>query len=125
MGRESREVWEKRVARWRDSGLSAREFAAEVGINPGTLGWWSSRLRQGEPGEAASAPHRRRKERTQRTAPPTATTPPMKGLGVVGVDEHSWPRAPATPPPPVFELVVAGRTIRVPAGFDAEALRRL
>jgi hypothetical protein len=31
MGRESREVWEKRLARWRESGLSAREFAAEVG----------------------------------------------------------------------------------------------
>jgi hypothetical protein len=29
MGRESRAVWEKPVGRWRESGLSAREFASE------------------------------------------------------------------------------------------------
>jgi hypothetical protein len=124
MGRESREVWEKRVARWRESGLSAREFAAEVGINAGTLGWWSSRIRQGEPGEAATGPHRRRKERTERTAPAAATTPPVKWVEVVRVEGHTV-RDGAAAPIPVFELVVAGRTIRVPTGFDADSLRRL
>jgi transposase len=125
MGRESREVWEKRVARWRESGLSAREFAAEVGIKAGTLGWWSSRLRQGEPGEAATGPHRRLKERTERTAPAAATTPPVKWVEVVGVEGHTAQRDGAAAPMPVFELLVAGRTIRVPAGFDADSLRRL
>ena len=125
MGRESREVWEKRVARWRESGLSAREFAAEVGIKAGTLGWWSSRLRQGGPGEGATGPHRPRKERTARTAPAASTAPPVKWVEVVGVEGHTVQRDGAAAPMPVFELVVAGRTIRVPAGFDAESLRRL
>jgi hypothetical protein len=49
----------------------------------------------------------------------------VKWLEVVGVEEHSVPRAGAAPPPPMFELVVTGRTIRVPASFDADALRRL
>jgi hypothetical protein len=125
MGRESREVWEKRVARWRDSGLSAREFAAEVGINAGTLGWWSSRLRQGEEGEVASGPRRRRRGRGERAAPAATTTAPVKWLEVVGVDGQSAQGQSAAAPTPVFELVVAGRTIRVPVGFDADSLRRL
>jgi hypothetical protein len=33
----SRAEWQKRVERWRDSGLSAEQFAAELGINAGTL----------------------------------------------------------------------------------------
>jgi hypothetical protein len=49
----------------------------------------------------------------------------VKWLEVVGVDEQPAERDGAAPPPPVFELVVAGRTIRVPAGFDADSLRRL
>lgn len=35
--RVEREEWAKRVERWRDSGLKAAEFAAELGINPRTL----------------------------------------------------------------------------------------
>jgi hypothetical protein len=35
--RVGREEWAKRVERWRDSGLTTAEFAAEVGINPKTL----------------------------------------------------------------------------------------
>jgi hypothetical protein len=44
MARESRETWAKRVERWRDSGLTAAEFAAEVGVNPRTLSYWKWRL---------------------------------------------------------------------------------
>jgi hypothetical protein len=44
MARESREVWVKRVERWRESGLTAAEFAAEVGINAGSLRHWSWRV---------------------------------------------------------------------------------
>jgi hypothetical protein len=31
--RASAEEWQKRVERWRESGLSADQFAAELGIN--------------------------------------------------------------------------------------------
>ena len=40
----NQEQWRKRVQRWKDSGLTAREFAAEVGLNFHTLRYWSSRL---------------------------------------------------------------------------------
>jgi hypothetical protein len=125
MGRESREVWEKRVARWRDSGLSAREFAAEVGVNAGTLGWWSSRLRRGEPAEAPTGRRRSRRDRAEPAASAASTTAPVKWLEVVGEEEQFAERGSAAAPMPVFELVVAGRTIRVPVGFDADSLRRL
>ncbi len=32
-----REQWAKRVERWKDSGLTAKEFAAETGINAQSL----------------------------------------------------------------------------------------
>jgi hypothetical protein len=35
--RVSREEWVKRVERWRDSGLTTADFAAELGINPHNL----------------------------------------------------------------------------------------
>jgi hypothetical protein len=33
MERASRETWAKRVERWKDRGLTAKEYAAEVGIS--------------------------------------------------------------------------------------------
>jgi hypothetical protein len=41
MARESREVWAERVERWRTSGLTADEFAAEIGVKGNTLRHWS------------------------------------------------------------------------------------
>jgi transposase-like protein len=52
MTREGREVWAKRVERWRDSGLTLREFAAEIGVNANTLAGWRWRLSS----RAAAAP---------------------------------------------------------------------
>ena len=45
--RRTRAWWQKTVARWRQSGLSAEVFAARVGAKPGTLRWWSSALNRG------------------------------------------------------------------------------
>ena len=44
MERQSREVWVKRVERWQDSGLTAKEFATEIGVNYHTLQHWKYRL---------------------------------------------------------------------------------
>ncbi len=125
MGRESREIWEKRVARWRDSGLSAREFAAEVGVNAGTLGWWSSRLRRSEPVEVPTGQRRTRSGRAEPAASAPSPVASVKWLEVIGEEGQSAERGRAAAPMPVFELIVAGRTIRVPGGFGAESLRRL
>lgn len=42
--RTSREEWARRIAQWRRSGLSVREFAARLGVNAKTLGYWVWRL---------------------------------------------------------------------------------
>jgi len=47
MARHSRAEWARWVKEWRRSGESARVFAEARGLRPGTLGWWSSRLRGG------------------------------------------------------------------------------
>jgi len=49
MTRGTRKQWEQRVARWRRSGQTAREFAAGEGLQPGTLRWWSSALKREAP----------------------------------------------------------------------------
>ena len=67
------ETWAKRVERWRDSGLSAKEFAAETGINPRSLSWWRWHLAKGEP--VAEVPARRRRRSRAITTP--ATKSPM------------------------------------------------
>lgn len=46
MAKTTRSEWVGRVQRWRESGQTAKEFAATEGIKAGTLGWWSSRLRR-------------------------------------------------------------------------------
>jgi hypothetical protein len=103
----SREIWKKRVERWADSGLSAREFAAEIGVNVHTLTHWKWQL-----GLEA---------RRQGSAP--APSAPSTFVEVVAplVAEPSNPTVPAA-----FELEFArGTRLRVPANFDAALLRRL
>ena len=51
MDRTSREEWAKRVERWGDSGLTAKEYAAEIGIKAHTLSWWKWRLSSGAPAQ--------------------------------------------------------------------------
>lgn len=99
--RASRDEWAKRVERWRDSGVSAEQFAAELGINAGTLKYWKYKL--GEP-------------------------VPMKKAGngklslLPLVEVHSAPVAQHAG----FDIEVrGGRRVHVPAGFDADALKRL
>src|SRR5919204_260066 len=109
MRRESREVWRKRVERWRDSGLTAQEFASEIGVNVHSLRSWSWRL----------AAERQRAERPD--APPVA-----QPLAFVEVTAPA--KEPATQPAQSspFEIVFAsGVTVRVPAHFQVDQLRRL
>lgn len=43
--RRTRAWWLEAVGRWRRSGLTVSEFAAQEGLQPRTLQWWSSQLR--------------------------------------------------------------------------------
>lgn len=110
MARESREVWAKRVERWRESGLRANEFAAEVGVNAATLAQWKYRL-------AAEA----------RAEAPSPATAKAAAVSFVEVNAEAEPVAPERPAAQsTFEVVLpSGITVRVPSRFDAVALRRL
>ena len=35
----TREEWSKRIERWKDTGLSAKDFANETGISARSLSW--------------------------------------------------------------------------------------
>src|SRR5690348_9571370 len=67
----TREVWSKRVERWKDSGLSAEEFANELGISERSLKRWKWKLAA----EASSTPMQAQKRRrVSETAKPTMTS---------------------------------------------------
>lgn len=96
MGRRRDPRRHELVSHWKRSGLSAREFAARVGINPRTLERWSYNLGRQSRGERESA---------------LATIVEVRGAS--SVDER-------------FEVELnGGRRVRVPSCFDVEALRRL
>jgi len=110
--RVDRAEWAKRVARWRDSGLTTAEFAAELGVNPRTLTYWAWALKR-------EASGRKRvwasKQRPTRTAAPTDLVVPTAGFVEIA-------SAPSTGR---FELEVRGRRLHIPSAFDAQQLRAL
>lgn len=99
--RASRDEWAKRVERWGDSGLSAEQFAAELGINASTLKFWKYKL--GLPAGEKQPRQAKRK------------TLPLVELRTAAVVQDSS-----------FNVELrGGRRVQVPAGFDADALKRL
>jgi len=101
--RVGRAEWQKRIERWKDSGLSAEQFAAELNINAGTLRYWKYALGK----EARSA--------TVKTA-----------SGSVKASDLIEVRQSAAAPSDAFELELGStRKLRIPAQFDAAALERL
>ena len=103
--RTSREEWRKRVERWKDSGLTAQQYAAELGIKASTLQFWKYKL-------GGAAPEQRRKP--ARSRDDGANLPLVELQPVVMASVQ------------MFELeLVGGRRLRVPAGFDAPSLERL
>jgi transposase-like protein len=98
----SREEWQKRVERWRDSGLSAEQFASELGINANTLKFWSYKL---------AKPAARAEGRRQRKPEPAIAS---------FVELRSDVARSA------FEVELGnGRRLSVPPSFEPSALERL
>jgi len=105
--RVDRDEWRKRVERWKASGLTAKEFAAEVGINAGTLQFWQHKLRAGDP--IATRPGRRRAS----NAILASSLVELRAPAAAALDHR-------------FEVELAnGRCVRMSADFDADALKRL
>ena len=112
--RVSRQEWAKRVERWQDSGLTAREYARELNINAGTLRQWKYRFdgerRGARPRPAAS---------NQRAA--RGTPDDVRRLSKSGFVELTAAVSAATP----FELCVGNYRLQIPPGFDEAELTRL
>lgn len=102
MGRDARATWAKRVERWIESGLPAAEFAAEIGVNARTLTYWKWKLGRPEQRRVARRPE------------------------FVEVVPSASSRTPGSTSLDALEVVLGGGiVIRVPARFDADALRRV
>jgi transposase len=108
MERVSREAWVKRVERWRDSGLTAKEYAAEAGINAHSLSWWKWRLSSG-------ATVQGRGPRRRPSTPSPVTTSPLTFVEMTTAVARE----------PLEVVLPSSIRILVPSTFDAPTLGRL
>lgn len=114
--RVEREEWAKRVERWRDSGLTTAEFAAELGINPKTLTYWAWALKREASGKKRVWPSKKQSVLRGAASGSTTTTTSISPTFVEVPRQGSVGR---------FELEVRGRRLHIPSAFDAEQLRAL
>jgi transposase len=103
--RAGRAEWAKRVERWKDSGLTAKEFAAELGVNPRTLVYWKWQL-SGVRESGGTSPSLRVEMSAPKSLPLVEVTPMVHATS--------------------FDLELSGgRRLTIPSTFDPAALRRL
>jgi len=106
--RSKQAQWERRVAGWRRSGLTAAQYAESMGLNVGTLRHWSWRLKRDGVGVGGAGG---RRPKAQWMTP--AATSLVEVVGNTSVETR-------------FELeLMCGRRVLVPSGFDAGELGRL
>lgn len=121
MARTSRAEWTKRVERWKDSGLTAKEFAAETGINASSLNCWSWKLRAEARQEGQGHGVAEEIEEAS-TACSIASPTAFVELPVATARRAAEP----APAPAMLELLLADDVrVRVPAGFDEATLKRV
>jgi hypothetical protein len=106
----TREKWAKRVEQWRDSGLSAKEFAAKTGLNARSLVWW-----RWEFSKSDATPKPRRRQRSREAAAVAITKSTMQFVELMAPAARDG-----------LEVILPS-TIRVCVrpGFDAATLGRL
>ena len=118
MARASRAEWVKRVERWRDSGLTAKEFAAETGLKASTLTYWKWKLSADARAEGAGAQPPMRANRKRRSTCQSKTLVPKAAFVELA--------AAVMPAPSMLEVVLSdGLSVRVPTGFDEDTLVRV
>ena len=124
--RVPREIWVERVARWRESGQTALDYAAAHGMNADRLRHWAWRL-AGETGESATAtittPSAESLPETRVVLPFIEVERASATATPVGVGPTS--RREPTKPEPIEIITQSGLRVRVPSGFDDDALRRV
>ena len=107
--RTTRVEWAKRVERWADSGLTAKEFAAEIGINPRSLVFWKWQLKRDAQGAPTIVREPTRKVSGRRLVAKLPLVELRPSLSETRIE---------------LELA-AGRRLKIPAGFDVDSLLRL
>lgn len=109
-GQEVRAQWAERVAGWRHSGLTAKQYAESIGVKTGTLSYWAYR---------GLADDSREKRRTADRARYKQSAAVHRESALVEI--VTWPTREDR-----FELVLGdGRRLQIPAGFSVAALERL
>ena len=106
----SRAEWQKRIERWRESGLTAEQFATELGINAGTLKYWKYRIGKDSKDSTAGLAT---EQKPRRSKTPRATS-------LVEVQAATM----VAPSSFVLELG-RDRRLQIPSQFEAPALERL
>jgi len=97
----NRVLAERELSAWRATGLSLSEYGRSRGLHPKRLWRWKRRLEEGGAGQSAM----------------TVVPPPFLPVRVLGLSAS---------PVGSFEVVLDDPVrVRVPADFDAHALRRL
>lgn len=100
-------LWQARVAQWRRSGLSVREFCRREALSEPLFYCWRRELARREIGESSAAGSARK-----RTVQAASLVP----LHIAMPHEEGQASA--------IEIVLPrGRRVRVPAGFDRDTLR--
>jgi hypothetical protein len=110
MAKATRAEWSKRVERWQESGLTAKEFAAELDVSPNSLTFWKWKLGR------------------ERSAPKAAATSTVKPNDVTTLQFLQLVPTHADAPNSSVSLEVVIRrdvVVRVPRGFDEETLTRV
>jgi transposase-like protein len=108
----------KWVERWKDSGLTAKEFAAEAGLKASALYYWRSQL---------SAAGRKSHDREDQPMPSSGTVAAKPTKRSPKTTSHfvELPIASLTQTPAMLELLFGEVRVRVPSGFDAVTLTRV
>jgi transposase len=111
----------KWVERWKDSGLTAREFAAEAGLKASALYYWSAQLsaaaRSGSADREASSEQAVQSPRAPSAKPDSRSATPPRFVEL--------PIAAVTQAPAMLELLLGDVCVRVPSGFDEVTLTRV
>ena len=114
------EHWRGVLERWRASGLPKTEFSRRERISPDVLAWWQAEIHKRDVAKHHKSSASTAARARWRAAPPPGGASEPHAFVPVRVVE---PTPTASPAP--LEVLVAGRIVRVRAGFDAETLGRL
>ena len=110
----------KWVERWKDSGLTAKEFAAEAGLTASALYNWSSQLSAAKRKQAV-----RGSEHTEQPMRFDAACRAKTGSAMPTPHLVELPVAAVSQTPLMLELLFGDVSVRVPSGFDEVTLMRV